>query len=184
MFAMQVKRGKDTYRRKWNVEYVPTIGYCRFSSFTYAIGKLSIVLWPDHSNIKRFIAAGLIVSSVANLIVGLLGMTSGLAGLSSMAFFVCFFIMWAINGWCSIDGAGLHYCIISLVFRRKSGELIMDFRCMIIIGRFIFYIFVGSVVGWLGWQAGFVSSFIAGAIGVVIIIFFLHDSPESRGLPP
>ena len=52
--------------------------------FAYAIGKFVNSFMADHSNIKRFMATGLIVSSVANLIVGLLGMTSGLAGLSSI----------------------------------------------------------------------------------------------------
>ena len=152
--------------------------------FAYAIGKFVNSFMADHSNIKRFMATGLIVSSVANLIVGLLGMTSGLAGLSSMAFFVCFFIMWAINGWSQSMGAGPAIIALSRWFPPKErGTYYGFFSASHNLGEFLSFIFVGSVVGWLGWQAGFVGSFIAGAIGVVIIIFFLHDSPESRGLP-
>ena len=33
-------------------------------------------------------------------------------------------------------------------------------------------------------QAGFFGSAIAGAIGVVVILLMLHDTPESKGLPP
>lgn len=84
----------------------------------------------------------------------------------------------------SIDGGwSCHYCIISLVSAERARNLLWIFSASHNLGEFLSFIFVGSVVGWLGWQAGFVGSFIAGAIGVVIIIFFLHDSPESRGLP-
>ena len=44
--------------------------------------------------------------------------------------------------------------------------------------------FCGALVGLAGWQWGFVGSAIAGVIGVLIIIFFMHDTPESKGLPP
>jgi OPA family sugar phosphate sensor protein UhpC-like MFS transporter len=43
---------------------------------------------------------------------------------------------------------------------------------------------VGSIVTFAGWQAGFFGSAIAGAIGVVVILLMLHDTPESKGLPP
>ena len=41
--------------------------------FAYAIGKFVNGFLSDHSNIKRFMAAGLAVSAVANLLVGILG---------------------------------------------------------------------------------------------------------------
>ena len=43
--------------------------------FAYAIGKFVNGFLSDHSNIKRFMAAGLAVSAVANLLVGILGFT-------------------------------------------------------------------------------------------------------------
>ena len=152
--------------------------------FAYAIGKFVNSFMADHSNIKRFMATGLIVSSIANLIVGILGMTKGLIGLSSMAFFVCFFIMWALNGWSQSMGAGPAIIALSRWFSPKErGTYYGFFSASHNLGEFFSFIFVGSVVGWLGWQAGFMGSFLAGAIGVVIILFFLHDSPESKGLP-
>ena len=121
--------------------------------FAYAIGKFVNSFMADHSNIKRFMATGLIVSSVANLIVGLLGMTSGLAGLSSMAFFVCFFIMWAINGWSQSMGAGPAIIALSRWFPPKER----------------------------GTYYGFFSA--SHNLGEFLSFIFLHDSPESRGLP-
>ena len=152
--------------------------------FAYAIGKFVNSFMADHSNIKRFMATGLIVSSVANLVVGALGLTKGLIGLSSMAFFVCFFIMWALNGWAQSMGVGPAIIALSRWFPpEKRGTYYGFFSASHNLGEFFSFIFVGSVVGWLGWQAGFVGSFIAGAIGVVIIILYLHDSPQSKGLP-
>ena len=40
------------------------------------------------------------------------------------------------------------------------------------------------MVGLGGWHGGFAVSAVAGAIGIAIIIALLHDSPESKGLPP
>ena len=40
--------------------------------FTYAIGKLTNGFLADHSNIKRFMSLGLLVSAIANLIMGFL----------------------------------------------------------------------------------------------------------------
>ena len=41
-----------------------------------------------------------------------------------------------------------------------------------------------GVVGIFGWQWGFVGSSVAGVLGVAVIVFLLHDTPESKGLPP
>jgi OPA family sugar phosphate sensor protein UhpC-like MFS transporter len=42
---------------------------------------------------------------------------------------------------------------------------------------------VGSIVAVSGWQWGFFGAAIAGAIGIVTILFLMHDTPESKGLP-
>ena len=92
--------------------------------------------------------------------------------------------MWALNGWSQSMGAGPAIIALSRWFSPKErGTYYGFFSASHNLGEFFSFIFVGSVVGWLGWQAGFMGSFIAGAIGVLIIIFFLHDSPESKGLP-
>lgn len=52
------------------------------------------------------------------------------------------------------------------------------------LGEFLSFVFAGALVGIFGWQWGFMGSSIAGIIGVILIIIFLHDTPESKGLPP
>ena len=40
------------------------------------------------------------------------------------------------------------------------------------------------LVSALGWKWGFFGAALAGVVGVAIILLFLHNSPESKGLPP
>ena len=39
------------------------------------------------------------------------------------------------------------------------------------------------VVAWLGWQAGFIVAALAGLAGALLILLFVSDTPESKGLP-
>lgn len=73
--------------------------------FAYAIGKFINGFLSDHSNIKRFMAAGLAVSAVANLLVGLLGFANGGGIVGNMVLFVAFAVMWGVNGWSQSMGA-------------------------------------------------------------------------------
>jgi len=154
--------------------------------FTYAIGKFVNGFLADHSNIKRFMAVGLAVSAVANLSVGMLGFsfTSGTA-LTSFAFFMAFAILWGINGWSQSMGAAPAIIALSRWFPLKErGTFYGFFSASHNIGEFLSFIFVGAVVGLAGWQWGFVGSSLAGVIGVILILIFMHDTPQSKGLPP
>lgn len=154
--------------------------------FTYAIGKFVNGFLADHSNIKRFMAAGLGVSALANLSVGLLGFTSnnGMA-ITSFTFFLAFAILWGINGWSQSMGAAPAIIALSRWFPLKErGTFYGFFSASHNIGEFLSFIFVGAVVGLAGWQWGFIGSSVAGVIGVLIILIFMHDTPQSKGLPP
>ncbi len=50
-------------------------------------------------------------------------------------------------------------------------------------GEGLSFIFVSLMVSLAGWQWGFFSAALAGVLGVVLIIFCLHDTPQSKGLP-
>lgn len=73
--------------------------------FAYAIGKFVNGFLSDHSNIKRFMAAGLCVSAVANLLVGALGFANGGGMVGNMTLFIAFAVMWGVNGWSQSMGA-------------------------------------------------------------------------------
>lgn len=153
--------------------------------FSYAIGKFVNGFLADYSNIKRFMATGLIVSSCANLCVGILGFSNQWLGLSSFAFFVSFAIMWGINGWSQSMGSPPAIIALSRWFPLKErGTFYGFFSSSHNLGEGLSFLFVGAIVGFAGWQWGFLSASIAGWIGVLIIVLFLHDTPQSKGLPP
>lgn len=154
--------------------------------FSYAIGKFVNSFLADHSNIKRFMATGLCVSLIVNLCVALLGYSyKSTELLTSSAFFIAFAIMWGINGWAQSMGSGPAVVSLSRWFPRKErGTFYGFFSASHNLGEFLSFLFVGSVVSYFGWQTGFLGSSLAGVLGVALIIFFLHDTPESKGLPP
>ena len=153
--------------------------------FAYAIGKFVNGFLADHSNLKRFMAAGLCVSAVANLLVGLLGLANGGGMVGNMTLFVVFAVMWGLNGWAQSMGAPPAIIALSRWYPLSiRGTFYGFFSASHNLGEFLSFLFVGAVVGICGWQWGFVGSSLAGVIGVVIIVCLLHDTPESKGLPP
>ena len=153
--------------------------------FAYAIGKFVNGFLADHSNIKRFMAAGLCVSTVANLLVGVLGFANGGGFVGNMTLFAAFAVMWGVNGWAQSMGAPPAIIALSRWYPLSiRGTYYGFFSASHNLAEFLSFLFVGAVVGIFGWQWGFVGSSVAGAVGVVIILFLLHDTPESKGLPP
>ncbi len=53
---------------------------------------------------------------------------------------------------------------------RERGTYYGFFSASHNLGEFFSFLFVGSIVTFAGWQAGFFGSAIAGAIGVVIVV--------------
>ncbi len=158
--------------------------------FAYAIGKLVNGFIADHCNIKRFMATGLLVSTLANLTMGVIGIFGsnnefiGEAAIPSAVVFVIFAIMWGINGWSQSMGAAPAIIALSRWFPlSRRGTFYGFFSASHNIGEWLSFIFVGSLVAAAGWQWGFFGSALAGAIGVVVILFMMHDTPESKGLP-
>jgi OPA family sugar phosphate sensor protein UhpC-like MFS transporter len=154
--------------------------------FSYAIGKFINGFIADHCNIKRFMATGLLISTIANFSVGILGlMETSMMAFSTFAFFIFFAIMWGINGWSQSMGAAPAIIALSRWFPLKNrGTFYGFFSASHNLGEFLSFIFVGAIVGIFGWQWGFIGSSVAGIIGVLVIVFFLHDAPQSKGLPP
>ena len=153
--------------------------------FTYAVGKFVNGFLADHSNIRRFMATGLLVSTVANIVVGLLGLIS-LKGMviSQGLFYVIFAILWGINGWTQSMGAPP--CVVSLSRwypLSRIGTFYGFWSLSHNLGEFFSFLLVGGLVSLFGWQFGFIGAAIAGIIGFIIIVLLLHDSPEAEGLP-
>ena len=152
--------------------------------FVYAVGKFMNGFIADYCNIKRFMATGLIISAIANLLLGLLGLFHGATGASSAVFFILFAMLWGVNGWVQSMGSPPGIISLSRWFPlSKRGTYYSFFSSSPYLGEFLSFIIVGLVVGAFGWQYGFIFAALGGLIGAAIIIFFVSDTPESKGLP-
>lgn len=51
------------------------------------------------------------------------------------------------------------------------------------IGEAVTYMVIAAVIAGFGWQMGYLSTAALGAAGVVLLVLFMHDSPQSSGFP-
>ena len=150
--------------------------------FAYAIGKAVNGFVCDYCNIKRFMATGLAVSLTVNLAMGLLGFVD--SAVPTAVIFGIFVVLWAINGWSQSMGSPPAIISLSRWFPlSRRGTFYGIFSASHNLGEFFSFLFVGNVVLAAGWQWGFVGSAVAGALGVVLVLFLLHAPPQSKGLP-
>tara|TARA_B110001452_G_scaffold267648_1_gene278830 strand:+ start:9042 stop:10373 length:1332 start_codon:yes stop_codon:yes gene_type:complete len=141
--------------------------------FAYAIGKLTNGFLADHSNIKKFMAIGLLVSALANL---MMGFTST---------FLFFAICWGANGWVQSMGAPASVVSLSRWYKdSERGSFYGFWSTSHNIGEALTYILTAVIVSYFGWQWGFRAAAIIGILGAIMIAIFFHDTPESKGLPP
>ena len=151
--------------------------------FAYAVGKFVNGFVADHCNIRRFMATGLVVSTTANLLMGLLGFSGGWMPTAALA--IAFTVLWGVNGWSQSMGAAPAIIALSRWYPlAKRGRYYGFFSASHNFGEGLSFLFVGSVVSYCGWQWGFFGSAAAGVIGIVLILKLMHDTPESMGLPP
>ena len=147
--------------------------------FAYAIGKFVNGFLADHCNIKRFMATGLVVSAAANFTLGILGFAS--ETMPTVLLCTLFAIMWGINGWSQSMGAPPAIIGLSRWFPlSKRGTFYGFFSLSHNLGEWLSFLFVGILVSVAGWQWGFVGSSIAGVVGVIVIVFLMHDNGSCK----
>ena len=138
----------------------------------YGISKFVSGIMADRSNPRYFMAAGLVLSAVTNLVFGL---NTSLVVLGSC---------WILNGW--FQGMGFPPCarILSHWFSKKErGRKWAIWNISHQIGGAGISILAGILAVNYGWRAVFiVPAFIAIATSV-FIVNRLRDTPESLGLP-
>lgn len=152
--------------------------------FVYAVGKFLNGFIADYCNIKRFMATGLFMSALVNLLLGVLGVFHDYMPLSTAVIFFSFAVLWGINGWMQSMGSPPGVICLSRWFpKSKRGTYYSIFSSTPYIGEFLSFVITGLIVGALGWKAGFIVAAIAGLIGSLIILWMVSDTPESKGLP-
>lgn len=152
--------------------------------FVYAFGKFMNGFVADYCNIRRFMATGLLVSTVVNLLMGVTGLMHGWWGMSSVVLLIVFAVLWGINGFCQSMGAPPGVISLSRWFPlNRRGTFYSILSATPYLGKSLSVFLLGIVVGAIGWEYGFILSAVAGVIGSAAIILFVSDTPESCGLP-
>lgn len=157
------------------------IGACLY--WTYAVGKLVNGFLADSANIKRFMAIGITISVGMNFSMGLMGVSAMNGQISNAVLFGIFCLLWAGNGWAQSMGAPASIVALSRWMPLKiRGTFYGIFSASHNIGEGLSFIFVGAIVAAFGWKWGFFGAALAGLVGLVLILLFFHNSPESKGL--
>ncbi len=144
------------------------------TSLTYGFSKFTRGIISDRSNPRYFMAFGLIITGVINVI---FGMSSSI---------IVFGILWGLNGW--FQGCGWPPCSRLLTHwygQKERGRWWAVWNTSHNLGGFLIPLIVVQAVVYFGsWRYGL---WVPGAIAIVTGLFLinlLRDTPQSLGLPP
>jgi len=140
--------------------------------YTYAIGKLTNGFLADHANMKKFLAAGFLLSALCNVGMGF----STVVWLSAL--------LWGLNGWFQSLGApGGVVAMTAWFSNRERGRYYGIWSTAHSIGEGLTFIGVGTVVAVMGWRWGFWAPALAGVATAFLAYMLLQDRPRTLGLP-
>ena len=140
---------------------------------TYGIGKFLSGLLADRSNVRVFMAFGLLLSSIINIFFGFI----------QTLWLLTFF--WGLNG--AFQSMGFPPVARGLVHWFSSEERATKWTIWSsshTAGTFFVGLLVAFLLKYVGWRSAF---YVPGIIGVVTSLFLLNrlrDRPVSLGLPP
>ena len=144
------------------------IGSCLF--FVYAVGKMANGFLADRCNVRRFMATGLLLTALVNLILGMSHM------------FIVFAVLWGLNGWFQSMGAPAGVVSLNRWYDNKDRGTYYGFwSASHNIGEAITFITVAALVSWAGWRSGLIGAGIIGLAGLAIVLLFMRDTPQSMG---
>src|SRR5262249_45625581 len=137
----------------------------------YGLSKFFNGFLGDRTNARFFMAAGLLLSAVMNVIFGFSTLT------------VVMGVVWMLNGW--FQGMGFPPCARLLSHWFPSKELVTKFsiwNASHSIGAAAVLI-MGGYLAMAGWRLCFFVPAAIAIVCVVYLLFTLRDTPESLGLP-
>jgi OPA family sugar phosphate sensor protein UhpC-like MFS transporter len=141
--------------------------------YTYAFGKLTNGFLADHANLKKFFAAGVLVSALLNI-----GM-----GWSTVLWASA--LLWALNGWFQGFGAPAGIVALAAWFsNRERGRAYGVWSTAHAIGEGLTFIGVAGLVTLWGWRAGFWGPGLLCIVVTGALYVFMQDRPQTMGLPP
>ncbi|MEI8365066.1 MAG: phosphoglycerate transporter protein PgtP [Parachlamydiaceae bacterium] len=141
---------------------------------TYGLSKFASGILSDRSNARYFMALGLILTGICNI----------LFGLSSSLVFLAIF--WGLNGW--FQGFGWPPCARFLTHwysQNERGSWWSSWNASHNIGAFMIPWIIGAILYWFdSWRVAMYIPGILCIIGGGFLINRLRDTPQSLGLPP
>jgi len=151
-------------------EQMGKIGFALF--IVYAFGKCINGFIADHSNIRKFLSTGLLLSALLNLA---FGFTTS---------FVCFVLIWGLNGW--FQSMGCAPCVVSMsqwFSNKERGTRYGLWSAAHSIGEGFSFICTAVLVSYFGWRWGFWGAGGISIIAVILMYFMTADRPQTYGLP-
>ena len=144
------------------------IGSCLF--FVYAVGKMANGFLADRCNARRFMATGLLLTAIVNLILGLTDM------------FIVFALLWGLNGWFQSMGAPAGVVSLNRWYDSKDRGTYYGFwSASHNLGEAITFITIALLVSWAGWRSGMIGAGVIGLFGFGMLLLFMRDTPQSQG---
>jgi len=142
--------------------------------FTYAFGRFTNGFLADRAHIGRFMATGLLISSVVNLIFG------------ASQVMLLFVALWAVNGWFQSMGSAPSGVNLSHWFsNRERGTRYSIWSMAHSLGEGMTFFVTAAITAWLGWHFAFWAPGSAGVVVALLVLGLLvRDRPQTYGLPP
>ncbi|MDE5882241.1 MAG: MFS transporter [Muribaculaceae bacterium] len=166
--SMNIVRKPIVDEGVFNETQLGIIGSCLF--FVYAVGKLANGFLADRCNVRRFMAAGLLLTAIINLILGFTGM------------FIVFAVLWGLNGWFQSMGAPAGVVSLNRWFGPKDRGTFYGFwSASHNLGEAITFITIALLVNWAGWRYGMIGAGVIGLLGFGMLLTFMRDTPQSQG---
>lgn len=140
---------------------------------TYGVSKFASGILSDRSNSRYFMAFGLIMTGILNI----------LFGLSSSLLFLAIF--WGLNGW--FQGFGWPPCARFLTqwySQNERGSWWSSWNVSHNVGAFAIPWIIGLSLEHFGWRVAMYVPGILCIMGGLFLINRLRDTPQSLGLPP
>ncbi len=143
------------------------------SAITYGVSKFTSGILCDRSNPRYFMAIGLLLTGIFNL----------LFGFSSS--FLLLLLFWGLNGW--FQGWGWPPCTKQLTYwfsRKERGTWWSACATSHTMGGFLIAYLAAFCAQIWGWRTGMFVPALFCIVGGVILLERLRDVPQSLGLPP
>lgn len=166
--SMNIVRKPMVDEGVFNETQLGIIGSCLF--FVYAVGKMANGFLADRCNVRRFMAAGLLMTALVNLVLGFTGL------------FMVFAVLWGLNGWFQSMGAPAGVVSLNRWYdSAHRGTYYGFWSASHNLGEAITFITIAVIASAMGWRYGLIGAGIVGLVGFAIILLFMRDTPQSQG---